>query len=162
MVFPLVKYGCERWTIKKAECWALLSNCGVGEDSWQSLGLQGDQTSLSYRKSTLNIHQKDWCWAEAPILWPPDPKSWLIGKDPDTGKDWRQKEKGMAEDKMVRQHHQLNGCKSEQTLGGSGEQRSLACCSPWGGKESDTTRWLNNNKQHVARGLVEFIYQHKE
>ena len=102
MLFPVVMYGYGSRTLKKAECWPLLSNCGVGEDSWQSLGLQGDQTSLSYRKSTLNIHQKDWCWAEAPILWPPDAKSWLIGKDPDAGKDWRQKEKGMAEDKMVR------------------------------------------------------------
>ena len=55
--------------------------------------------------------------AEAPILWPPDGKSWLVGEDPDAGKDWRQKEKGVAEDEMVREHHQLNGHESEQTPG---------------------------------------------
>ena len=118
-------------------------NCGVGEDSWQSLGLQGDQTSLSYRKSTLNIHQKDWCWAEAPILWPPDAKSWLTGKDPDAGKDWGQ-EKRATEVEMVRQHHQLNGHEFEQTLGDSEAQGSLARCSPWSGKELDMTWQLNN------------------
>ena len=57
-------------------------------------------------------------------------KSWLIGKDPDTRKDWEQKEKGAAEDEMVRSHHQLNGHESEETLGDSGGQRSLVCCSP--------------------------------
>ena len=61
IVFPVVMYGCERWTIKKADYWELkLLNCGVGEDSWESLGLQ-DQTSQSWRRSTLNIHWKDWC-----------------------------------------------------------------------------------------------------
>ena len=74
--------------------------------------------------------------AEAPILQPPDTKSQLIGKDPDVEKDWGQEEKETAEDEMVRQHHQLNGHESEQTLGGQG---SLACCSPRGLKESDTT-----------------------
>ena len=63
MVFPVVMYGCESWTVKKAEHWKLmLLNCGVGEDSWKSLGLQGDPTSPSYR-SVLGVHWKDWCWS---------------------------------------------------------------------------------------------------
>ena len=66
-------------------------NCGVGENSWEFLGLQGDPTS-----SVLSIHWKDWCFAETPILCPRDVKSWLIWKDPDAGKDWRQ-EKGMTD-----------------------------------------------------------------
>jgi len=77
--------------------------------------------------------------AEAAILWPPDAKNWLIGKDPDAGKDWRQEEKGMTEDEMVGWHHCLDGQEFEQALGDDEEQRSLACCSPWGGKESDMT-----------------------
>ena len=77
--------------------------------------------------------------AEAPILWPPDAKSWLIGKDSDPEKDWRQKEKGVAEDEMVREHPQLNGHESEQTPQVTGGQRNLAYSSSWGRKESDTT-----------------------
>ena len=76
--------------------------------------------------------------AEAPILWPPDAKSWLIGKDPDAGKDWGQ-EKGAAEDEMVGWHHRLNGHEFEQTSVDGEGQRSLVCCSSWGRKESDTT-----------------------
>ena len=77
--------------------------------------------------------------AETLILWPPDAKSWLTGKDSDDGKDWRQEEKGMTEDEMVGWHHQINGHESEQTPGASEEQGSLACCSPWAHKELDTT-----------------------
>ena len=77
--------------------------------------------------------------AEAPILRPPDAKSWLSHKDPDAGKDWRQKEKGTTEDEMVGCHHRLNGHEFEQTLGDSKGQGSLACCSPWGRKELDKT-----------------------
>ena len=82
--------------------------------------------------------------AEAPILWPPDGKSCLIGKDSDAGKDQRQKEKRAAEDEMVWWHHWLNGHESEQTLGDSEGQGILACCSPWGRKESEMTDWLNH------------------
>ena len=78
--------------------------------------------------------------AEAPGLWPPDVKSWLIGKDPDAGKDWRQEEKGTTE--MVG-WHQLDGHEFEQALGVGDGQRSLACCSPCGCKELDTTEQLN-------------------
>jgi len=81
---------------------------------------------------------------ETPILWPPDTKSWLIGKDSDGGKDRRQ-EKGMTEDETVGWHHRLNGHKFEQVLGFGDGQGGLACCSPWGRKEVDTNEWLNNN-----------------
>ena len=77
--------------------------------------------------------------AEAPILWPPDLKSWLIGKDPDAGKDWRLEKKGMTENEMVGWHHWLNGLEIEQTLGDNGGQGNLGYCSLWGCKESDMT-----------------------
>ena len=83
--------------------------------------------------------------AEALILWPPDAKSWLTGKDPDSGKDWGQEEEKVTEDEMIGWHHRLNGHEFEQTLGDSEGQGNLACCSPWGCKESDTTYQLNNN-----------------
>ena len=81
--------------------------------------------------------------AEAPILWPPDAKNWLIGKDPDAGRDWGQQKKVTTEDETVGWHHQL----SEHGFGltpvfGDG-QRGLVCCGPWGRKESDTTQRLN-------------------
>ena len=80
--------------------------------------------------------------AEAPVLWTPDVKSQLIGKDPDAGKDWRQEEKGMTEDKMVGSHHQLNRHEFELAPGDEELQGSLACCSPWGCKDSEMTRRL--------------------
>ena len=83
--------------------------------------------------------------AEIPILWPPDVKNWLIGKDPNVGKDWGQEEKGTTEDDMTWWHHRLNGHEFEQTLWDSERQRRLECCSPWGHKELDMTEQLNNN-----------------
>ena len=80
--------------------------------------------------------------AEIPILWPPDAKSWLIWKDPDTGKDWGQGHKGTTEDEMVGWHHWLDGCEFEWTLEVGDRQGGLACCNSWGCKESDTTEWL--------------------
>ena len=85
---------------------------------------------------------------EPPILWPPHAKSKLIGKDPDVGKNGRQEEKGTTEGKMVRWLHQLNGHQFEQAPEDEEGQGSLACCSPWGGKESDMTGQLNNNKYY--------------
>ena len=82
--------------------------------------------------------------AEAPILWPPDEKNWLNGKDPDARKDRRLEEKGMTEDEMVVWYHWLDGHEFEQPLGDGEGQGSLACCSPWGCKESDMTEQLNN------------------
>ena len=84
--------------------------------------------------------------AELPVLWPPDVKNWLIEKDPDAGKNWKQ-EKGLIEDEMVGWHQRLDGHESEQASGVGDGQGSLACCSPWGHKESDTTEWLNWTKQ---------------
>ena len=81
--------------------------------------------------------------AEAPMLWPPNVKNWLTGKDPDTGKDWRKEEKGTTEDEMVGWHHWLNGYEFQQALGLGDGQGSLACCSPGCHKESDTTEQLN-------------------
>ena len=116
VVFPVVMYGCESWTIKKPSAEELmLLNCGVGEDSWMSLGLQGDQT-VNPKENLLWIFigSTD---AEAPLLWPPDVKNWVIGKDPDAGKHGRQEEKGTTEDKMVGWQHQLNGQEFEQASG---------------------------------------------
>ena len=101
------------------------------------------EISQSWRKSVLNIHWKDLGWAETPILWPSDEKNWLIGKDPDAGKDRRQEEKGMTEDGMVGRHHWLDGHEFEQALGVGDRQWNLVCCSPWGHKESDTTEGLD-------------------
>ena len=102
MVFPVVIYGCESWIIKKPEhqriaafelwCWRRLLRV-----LWAT------------RRSVLGVHWKDWCWSWNSNTWPPDVKSWFTGKDPDVGKDWRQGEKGMTEDKIVGWHHQLNG-----------------------------------------------------
>ena len=79
---------------------------------------------------------------ETPILWPPDAKNWLIGKDPDAGKDWRREEKGTTENEMVGWHHQLDGHEFEQTSGVGDGQGSLPCCNPWGRKESDRAQQL--------------------
>ena len=116
----------------------MLLNCGVGEDSWESLGLQ--------------VHPKDQSWvfigrtdveAETPILWPPDAKSWLISKNPDTGKAWGQEEKETTEDEMVGLCHQLKGHEFGWAPGVGDGQGSLACCGSWGRKELDTTERLN-------------------
>ena len=95
--------------------------------------------------------------AEAPIHWPPDVKSCLTGKEPDAGKEWGQEEKGMTEDVMVGWHHWLNGHESEQMPEDGEGEGSLACCSPWGRKESNTTERLNKTKarhsMHFPWGL---------
>ena len=81
--------------------------------------------------------------AETPVLWPPHAKSWLIGKDSDAGRDWRQEEKGTTEDEMAGWHHWLDGRESEWTPGAGDGQGGLECCDSWGHKESDKTEWLN-------------------
>ena len=102
MVFPVVMYGCERWTIKKAEPYIIDAfDLWFGEDSWESLELQGDQSWIFIGKTDFE--------AETPVLWPPDVKNWLIWKDPDAGKDWRWEKKGMTRDDMVGWRHQVNG-----------------------------------------------------
>ena len=86
--------------------------------------------------------------AKASVLWPPDVKSWLIRKDPDAGKDWRQEEKGSTEDERAGWHHRLNGHEFEQALGLGNGQGGLACCSPWGRKElgmAELLKWTELN-----------------
>ena len=105
--------------------------------------LQGDPPVHSKgNQSWISIERTD-VEAEIPILWPPDAKDWLIWKDLDAGKDWRQEEKGMTEDEVVGWHHWLNGHEFEKTPGVGDGQGGLACCSPWGHKELDTTEWPN-------------------
>ena len=96
--------------------------------------------------------------AEALILWPPDVKSWYIGKDPDAGKDWGQEEKGAADDEIVRWHHRFSRHDSEQT---QGRQGSLACCSPRARKQSDVTSWLKNNNYKISGHLFSMLTQEK-
>ena len=131
MVFPVVMYGCESWAIKKAECqsfWTVVLEktlaSPLDSKEIQPVNPKGNQPWIFIGR--INIE------AEAPIIWPPDVKSWLIGKDPDAGKDWGQEGKGTTEDEMVGQHHQLNGHEFEQTPG-------CTSCSPWGHKELGTT-----------------------
>ena len=95
---------------------------------------------------------------EASILWPPEEKSQLIGKDPDAGKDWGQEEKGVTEDEIVGWHHWFNGQEFEQTLGDSERQGSLPCCSPWGHKESSTTKQLPNNNDKISFGWLVNVF----
>ena len=108
MVFPVVMYGC--WESDYKESWVLKNWC-----FWTMVWRRVLRVPWTARRSNQlilkeinpNIHWKDWCWAETPILWTPDVKNWLIGKDPNAGKDQRQEEKGMTEDEMIGSHHQL-------------------------------------------------------
>ena len=95
--------------------------------------------------------------AETPILWPPHAKSWLIGKDPDAGRDWGQEEKGTTEDEMVGWHHRLDGRGFGWTLGVSDGRGGLVYCSSWGRKESDMTEWLNWTESLDAK-IVGLLY----
>ena len=121
----------------------MLLNCGVAEDSWESLGLKEIKPVYPKGNQSWTLTERTDAEAETPILWPPDAKNWLIRKDPDAGKDWRQDEKGMTEDEMVGWHHWLNGHEFEKALGVGVVQGSLACCSPWDPKELETTERLN-------------------
>ena len=145
MVFPVVVYGCESWTIKKAECqridafelWCwrrLLRVTWTARRSNQSI-LKEISPGCSLEELMLKL--------KLPILSPPDAKNWLIWKDPDAGKNWGQEEKGMTEDEMVGWYHQLNGHGFGQTPGVGDGQGGLACCDSWVRKESDTTERLN-------------------
>ena len=118
----------------------MILNCGIGEDSLNCKEIKpvhpkGDESWIFIGKTDAE--------AENPILWPPDGKNWLIGRDPDAGKDWRQEEKGTTEDERVGWHHQLHGHEFEQAVGVGDGQGGLVGCSPWGHKESDTTEGLN-------------------
>ena len=145
----------------------MLLNC-VGEDSWESLDCKEIKPVHPKENQSWVFGRRTDAEAEAPILWPPDSKSRLIRKGYDAGQDWRQEEKGVTEDEMVGWHHWLNGHESEQALGHSEGQGSLACCSPWGCKKSDMTEWLNSNNllenlqsSFFFRGFAFYIYFQK-
>ena len=147
MIFPVVMYGYDSWTIKKAEhqriyafdlwCWRRpLSPLNCKEI--QLVHSRGDQPWVFFGMNDAK--------AETPVLWPPNAKSWLIGKDSDAGRDWGQEEKGTTEDEMAGWHHRLNRREFEWTPGVGDGQGGLACCNSWGRKESDTTEWLNSTE----------------
>ena len=131
MMFPVVMYGCDRWTIKKSECRRIDA---FELWCWRWL-LRVPWTSRRLNQSVLKVSPefigRTVIEAETPILWPPDAKNRFIGKDPDIGKDWRQEEKGMTEDEMIGWHHWLNGHEFEQALGVGDGQGSLVICSSW-------------------------------
>ena len=144
IVFLVVMCGCESWTVKKAEhrridafelwCWrSLLRVPWTARRSNQSI----------LKEPVLNIHWKDWCWSWNSNTYV---KNWVIWKDPDAGKDWKQEEKRMTEDEMFGWHHWFNGHEFEQTPGDGEEQGSLACCSPWGHKsQTQLSNWTELN-----------------
>ena len=149
-VFPVVMYGCESWTIKKAEHWRI--------DAFELWYWRRLENPLDY-KEIQPVHSKgDQFWvfvgrtdaeAETPILGLPDAKSWLIWKEPDAGKDWGQEEKGMTEDEMVGWHHWLNGHGFGWTSGIGDIQEGLAPCGSWSCKKSDTTEQLNGTELNI-------------
>ena len=131
------------WEFNHKEGWALKNCCFQIVVLEKALGTPLDCKEIKPvnpegNQPWISIERTD-AEAEAPILWPPDVKNRLIGKDSDAGKDWRQEEKGLTEDEMVGCHHWHNGHEFVQTLGGSERQGNLACRSPWGRKESDMT-----------------------
>ena len=135
------------WELDYKESWELKNWCFwtvVMEKTLESLLDCKDMKPINPKgnQSWIFIGRTD-AEAETPILWPPDAKTWLIGKDTGAGKDWRQEERGTAEDEMKRWHHWLDGHEFEQALGVGDGQGGLACCSPRGHKESDTTEQLN-------------------
>ena len=132
MVFPVVIYGCESWTMKKADCWRIdaFELC-----YWRRL-LRVPWTARRSHHSILKEISPQYSLeghseAEVLILWPPDMKNWPTEKDPDAGKDWRWEEKWTTEGEMVASHHWLDGHEFEKALGVSDGQGSLACCRPW-------------------------------
>ena len=144
MVFPVVAYGCECWTVKKAEhqridafelwCWRrLLPESPLDSKEIKPVNLKGDQLWIFTGKTD----------AEEPVFWSSDANRRFFGKVPDAGKDWGQKEKRASENKMVGRHHWYNEHELGQTLGDGEGQGGLVCCSPWGCKESDMNERLN-------------------
>ena len=148
MIFPLVMYRYESWTIKKAE---------HQRSNAFKLVLEKTPESPLIRKEIKPVNPKgsqSWIFigrtdaeADAPMLWSSDANSWLIGKDPDAGKNWRQKEKRVTEVEMAGWHHWYNAHELGQTLGDGEGQGSLACRGPWGLKKLHTSWWLNNNNK---------------
>ena len=151
MIFPVVRYGCKSWTIKKAEhqridAFELWSWRRLLKVPWtagrSNLKEINPKYSLKYSLEglMLKFHYFGHLMRRADSL----------EKDPEATKDWVKEEKGATEDEMVGWHHWLNGHEFEQTPGDSGGQESLACCNPRGCKEFDTTWWLNNKNNKVT------------
>ena len=149
MVFPVVMYGCESWTIKKAQknwCfWTVVLEKTL-ESPLNCKEIQpghpkGDQSWVFIGRTDVE--------AEIPILWPPDAESWFVWKDPDAGKGSGQEEKGTTEDEMIGWQHQHNGHGFGWTLGVDDGQGGLVCCGSWGHKESDMTEQLNWTELNV-------------
>ena len=147
MVFPVVMYRCEKAEHRRIDafelgCWRrLLRAPWTARRSNQSIL---KEISPEYSLKGLMLKLKLQYFAN--LMW--NLFQWLLGKDLDARKDWRQEEKGTTEGEMVGRHHWLNGYEFEQTLGDGEGQRSLARCSPWGRKESDMTEQLNSSKPH--------------
>ena len=145
------------WELDFKESWVPKNWC-----FWTVVLEKTLESSLDFKK-TQPVHPKgnqSWIFIgrtdaepETPILWPPAAKNWLIGKDPDAGKDWRQEEKGATEDEMVGWHHWLNGHEFELSPGVGDGQGGLVCCSPRSRKESDTTERLNWTECHPVTEL---------
>ena len=139
-------YGCESWTLKKAECRKINA---FELQCWRRL-LRVPWTARRFNQSVHPKGDQSWVFigrtdavAETPVLWPPDAKSWLIGKDTGAGRDWGQEKEGMTEDEMAGWHHQLDGHEFESTPGVGDGQGGLAYCNSWGCKELDTAEQLN-------------------
>ena len=125
----------EHWRTDAFELWCKTLESPLDCKEIQPIHSKGDQSWVFFGRTDAE--------AETPILWPPDVKSWLIGKDSDAGRDWGQEENGTTEDEMAGWHHWLDGRESQWTLGVGDGQGGLACCDSWGCKESDTTERLN-------------------
>ena len=145
------------WELGYKESWALKNWCFLTVVLEKTLENPFDWKEIKPVKPKGNQY---WLFigradaeAETPILWPPDAKSWLIGKDSDAGRDWGQEEKGTTEDEMAGWHHGLDGCDSEWTLGDGDGQGGLKCHNSWGRKESDTTERLNWTELRGSKGL---------
>ena len=139
MVFPVVMYGCESWTIKKAEHWRTDADVVLKKTLESPLDSEEIKPVNSKRNQPWIFFGRTDAEAEAPILWPPDMESQFTGKDSDAGKDWRQEEKGVTEDEIIGWHHWLSRHEFEPTPGDSEGQGCPAYCNTQGHKESGMT-----------------------
>ena len=129
----------------------MLLNSGVGEESWESLGLQGDPTSPFWGRSALRFPWREWCWSWNSSTLATSCKELTQWKDSVAGRDWGQEEKEMTEDEMAGWHHWLNGCESEWTPGVGDGQGGLACCNSWSCK---SRTWLTDWTELNWTGLI--------
>ena len=139
--------------------WELDYKEGWGPKNWcfWTVGLEKTLESPLDCKEIQPVHSEgDQSWvffgrndakAETPVVWPPDVKSWLIGKDSDAGSNWGQEEKGTTQDEMAGWHHRLDGHEFVWTPGVGDGQGGLVCCDSWGSKELDMTEWLNSSEE---------------